>query len=139
LLIAPPIDDFLRGGHGRKVRTDYYANVRAFLGRFVAGAIMVNGEDIKRLNPPNKAVWEIRIRHNPHSRLLGGFLDQDCFVALRARFRDLVDREYKGRKGFDAAIEKVEEDWINLFGIGIQRSDCYPLSRCITGAIDNVL
>jgi hypothetical protein len=135
LYVAPSVQHFLSGNFNKKVDRDYYANVRSFLGRFVKGGPMQHEEDLKKVMPFGDEVWSMRIRFNPHSRLFGAFLMEDCFVACRARFRDDLGKEYGGqKKGFDKARDDVVADWGKLFP-GVPRFSGYPLSVCISGAV----
>jgi hypothetical protein len=60
----------------------------------------------------------------------------NCFIGLRARFRNDCGREYRGRDGFDRAIDDVENDWVGLFKT-LPRFGCFPLSNCMEGATDD--
>jgi hypothetical protein len=64
-----------------------------------------------RLAPAGWEVWEIRARHvNPELRVLGRFAATDIFIAL-----NLYDARIKGKRNWDAAKLRCQEDWRRLF------------------------
>ena len=134
LLMTPAISQFLKGNYPRKVKIDYYARIRARLGHYVKGFSIEDNDDFfKQLHPYGqerlKDFWEIRITFDPHSRIFGAFAAKDCFVAMRAKFRDDCGKEFS--RGFKRAISACESDWNSLFG-SLPRFRCFPLPNCIS-------
>jgi hypothetical protein len=65
-----------------------------------------------RLDPPGWEVWETRVRFvTPELRVFGRFAAIDVFVV----FHLYEGRELKGKKKWDAAKIRCQQDWTKLF------------------------
>jgi hypothetical protein len=77
---------------------------RADLEAFVVGDEIVEDEDLKRLQPKDKEVWEIRVIGNRHVRLIGWFAAPDNFVITHCELRDKL----KSDEDWERTIEKCD-------------------------------
>lgn len=86
------------------------ANARAVLTAFVRGKALIEGEDLKRLDPHEKEVWEFRTGlalRKLQLRLFGWFPQPNHFVVVHGKRRG--DLDISGSKAWDRAIQRVVE------------------------------
>jgi hypothetical protein len=88
----------------------YFAQVRAFLSSFIAGADFDDDDMLKALSQGKDGLWEFRITFQPQARVLGAFLRSGEFVALS--FADRVDLQ---KAGFGPLIRVVKSRWASMF------------------------
>lgn len=98
----------MHGGGVAELNTGALAKVRAFLGSFIDGEDIFERVDLKILKPESMCVWELRIRFDPHTRMLGCFIERDLFLATHFYLRsELNGKEADGvTKKWDTAIAK---------------------------------
>jgi hypothetical protein len=89
---------------------NYFAQVRAFLSAFVAGADFDDDDMLKALSQGKDGLWEFRITFQPQARVLGAFLRPGEFVALS--FANRADLQ---AAGFGPLIKVVKSRWASMF------------------------
>jgi hypothetical protein len=116
IFVAPEILSLLDGPWETLELEIRWKHVRADLERFVAGGIIVVGDEgyMKPLEPVEDEVWEIRcIDPNPSVRIFGSFAEKDVFIALGKRYRQ--DLAEKSSQAWAEAIRECKADWRSLF------------------------
>ena len=108
------------------------ARVRADLDAFVTGAVVTiclepfeaSDERFGLLHKPSYGIFDVRcFDPRPNIRILGGFADQDLFVALtfhpRSKPISWLDRPPLGDGGsveWASAVHDTRKEWCDLFG-----------------------
>jgi hypothetical protein len=129
LLLTPFIHNWLSQTPSAMREINRISNAKAKLTAFHAGEEMVEGDDLKKLQPHYNDIWAFRLMSNPLTRVAGGFCMQDCFVALVWRDRlELGDGESREWK---AIMTKAIAKWDELFP-GYRRYRGQNLSDCIS-------
>lgn len=115
LLISPEVRTFVLSGTQRAMQLradlDLYSNcgnimacMRPFEARYALFGL---------LDPTSDGVWDIRSRAAPALRIIGGFIERDCFIGLTLHQRTLLG----GRQStqWARAIERCRMEWQTLF------------------------
>lgn len=85
----------------RKLKDTVLTNIRAQLEAFIAGEEMVEDEDLKRLLPASREIWELRVLEFPQTRLFGWFVYPDAMLISHCELRDRL------KDGSNPAWEKA--------------------------------
>lgn len=117
-------------------RSIYYKqNVRMHLSKFVLGDFIDNGNYMKSWKDD---IWEIRVqleRREDNTRIFGGFLFPNIFVATNHHLRS----QFKNEDLWNKAINRAVARWRLLFP-GMDRLKCQPFRDCVTfNAYDYIL
>lgn len=98
--------------------------IEAAMTRWVSGGLVygveedgefVSGGFIKRLDPPPKEIWEMRVTEPEiQARLFGRFAEPNAFVLTRFHARTSLGR--KRSRAWKTAMNECEEAWRALFG-----------------------
>lgn len=126
----------MHGGGVAELDAEVLAKVRAFLGSFIDGEDIYENIDLKILKPKSMCVWEFRTRFDPHTRMLGCFIERDLFLATHFYLRSELDgTEADGiTKKWDTAITKSADELTILLPNARPIRDAL-LDHLISGAI----
>ncbi len=124
LWVTPKLDEWLRKREGSP---DFKPRIRQSLKHYVIGGLM---DDQDRMKSWRDDVFEFRIQFEPkipaNTRVFGGFMQQDKFVATRWKPR----AHFKTDQQWDKEIDGVLNDWAALFGARA-RVPARPFRGCI--------
>ena len=111
IFVTPPLNNWLNQSDRRRP-LDYKSDIRARLRAFVVGGLVDNENDLRLLTPKDLNIWEFRIRFRPQTRIFGGFLLRDTFIATRQKLRKDLGSFADPR--WNAEIAKVKQQWDSL-------------------------
>ena len=127
IFVTPPLNNWLNQSDRRRP-LDYKSDIRAHLRAFVVGGLVDNENDLRLLTPKDLNIWGFRIRFRPQTRIFGGVLLRDTFIATRQKLRKDLGSFADPR--WNAEIAKVKQQWDSLFP-GIARVQGRPFHNCI--------
>lgn len=97
-----------------KYGLEYQVKVEQHLASFINGNKIRSGKDIKELKPFGNGVWEFKISDAPESRIFGGFIEQDVFIAFYMKERNNIAVKDFDRS-FKSFTDLVKNQWRILF------------------------
>lgn len=104
LWVDPP------GKHPEDVRNEALGYARELLNQFVLGKELIEGHDLKWLDPHDDEVWELRTYLNkPQLRLFGWFPAPNHFVVVHCKRRDALKTQLQWDNALDRVIRKRSE------------------------------
>jgi hypothetical protein len=114
----------------RRKDSDFQRDARGFLKQFVIGGSIDNEFYMKSWRDDVFAFrLQLRKRGEPeNTRIFGGFIEQDKFVALTYGERNLFD---KGEGQWDKCIDKAADAWVVLFP-DRTRIKARPFAGCVS-------
>lgn len=92
-----------------KYGLEYQVKVEQHLTQFARGDKIRGGRHIKEVEPFGNGVWAFRILEDPQTRIFGGFIKDDWFVAFYMEKRSSLN----GR--FTDFAKRVKNQWSILF------------------------
>lgn len=128
LFLSPGVFDLVHQ-ENRRLGRSFGPAVRGFLKRFVVGGPIDNKNYMKSWRDD---VFALRVqieprKHPDNHRIFGGFVKQDCFVALNYEKRGILEQ----RNSWDFKIGSAIEKWEGLFG-SFSRVPARPFSNCVS-------
>ncbi|MEQ1706545.1 MAG: hypothetical protein ABL867_11335, partial [Rickettsiales bacterium] len=100
------IDETVLKKHG----LEYQVIVEQHLTSFARGDKIRSGTHIKEVMPFGNGVWAFRILEDPQTRIFGGFIEKDRFVAFcMVRKSNLVGNSYN--HNYSYYLNKVKREW----------------------------
>jgi hypothetical protein len=79
------------------------------LAKFIKGDKIRSFYDIKEITPFGNGVWEFKIIEDPHTRIFGGFIEKDVFIAFYMEKRSSLNGK------FPDFTHRVKSQWKILF------------------------
>lgn len=93
-------------GISKKYGLDYGEKVKAHLVFFIRGGKIRSGKHIKEVEPFGNGVWAFRILESPQTRIFGGFIEKDVFIAFYMDKRSSLNSSR-----YRTMVERVKNQW----------------------------